>query len=276
MTTLPSPTPPEPHRHRRIAESFGSDPERYDRTRAAYPDAVVDRIVAAGPGPDFLDVGCGTGIEARQFRAAGRAVLGVEPDPRMADFARRTGLVVEVATFEEWEPAGRTFDAVVSGTAWHWVDPVAGAAKAAQVLRPGGVLAPFGHVYQLPPSVAQAQAEAYRRVVPDSPLSFDGGSGTSILDAYQALYARAADGIRETGEFDEPVLWRYDWERTYSRDELLDLVPTSGGLTGLPPDHLAEVLAALGAAVDRLGGVVTLPYATWGLTATRVGATCTV
>ncbi|RDI34780.1 class I SAM-dependent methyltransferase [Lentzea flaviverrucosa] len=252
-----------------MAESFGVDPERYDRTRAEYPEAMIERIVSASPGPGFLDVGCGTGIEARQFRAAGRTVLGVEPDRRMAGFARRTGLDVEVATFEEWEPAGRTFDAVVSGTAWHWVDPVAGAAKAARVLRPGGVLAPFGHVYQLPPALADALHEAYRRVAPDSPLSFTGRPEVPALDAYQGLYARAAEGIREAGGFDEPELWRHDWQRTYSREELLDLVPTSGGLTTLPPERLAEVVAALGTAVDGMGGTVTLPYATWGLTARR-------
>src|SRR3954447_15322634 len=90
----------------------------------------------------------GTGIAARQFRAAGCTVLGVEPDARMAEFARRSGVEVDVATFEAWDPAGRHFDAVVAGTAWHWVDPVAGAAKAARVLRPGGRLAPFHHVFE--------------------------------------------------------------------------------------------------------------------------------
>jgi SAM-dependent methyltransferase len=269
MPTISSSLGPEPHLHRRMAESFGIDPDRYDRNRPPYPEAMIERIVAASPGADFLDVGCGTGIEARQFLAAGCTVLGVEADPRMADFARTTGLEVEVATFEAWEPAGRTFDAVVSGTAWHWVDPVAGAAKAARILRPGGVLAPFGHVYQLPPTVAEALAAAYRRVAPDSPINFNGRPAGSILDAYQALYARAADGIREAGGFGEPELWRYDWERSYTRDELLDLVPTSGGLSSLPPDRVAEVLAVVGAAVDELGGTITLPYATWGLTATR-------
>jgi len=264
MVTITPPPAPEPHRHRQIAESFGVDPARYDRTRADYPGAVVERVA----GRELLDVGCGTGIVARQFLAAGRTVLGVEPDPRMAGFARGTGVEVEVATFEEWDPAGRTFDAVVSGTAWHWVDPVAGAAKAARVLRPGGVLAPFGNVYALPPAVAEALATAYRRLAPDSPVAV-GRSEVPVLDAYRGLYARAADGIREAGGFDEPVLWRHDWERTYSRDELLDLVPTSGGLTTLPPDRLAEVLAAIGAAVDEMGGTVTLPYATWGLTAVR-------
>lgn len=258
--------PIKPHQHRRMAESFGVDPGRYDRTRAPYPGAVVERVLAASPGPDVLDVGCGTGIVARQLRAAGRRVLGVEPDPRMAGFARSTGVEVEVATFEAWDPAGRTFDAVVSGTAWHWIDPVAGAAKAARVLRPGGVLAPFGHVYQLPPTVARALAEAYRRVAPDSPVGFDPRPGGSILDAYQGLYVKAADGIRTAGGFGEPELWRHDWERAYTRDELLDLLPTSGGLTSLPPDKVAEVMAAVGEAV---GGDLTLRYATWGVTAVR-------
>jgi SAM-dependent methyltransferase len=66
------------------AATDGADPERYDRTRPPYPDALVERIVAASPGPEVLDVGCGTGIEARQFQTAGCAVLGVEPDGRMA------------------------------------------------------------------------------------------------------------------------------------------------------------------------------------------------
>lgn len=85
---------------RLTAESFGTDAEGYDRARPGYPDALVARVVAQSPGSDVLDVGCGTGIAARQFQAAGCTVLGVEPDARMAGFARARGLPVEVATFE--------------------------------------------------------------------------------------------------------------------------------------------------------------------------------
>jgi SAM-dependent methyltransferase len=81
-----------------MAGSFGVDPERYDRARPRYPDALVERIIAASPGLDVLDVGCGTGIAARQFQALGCTVLGVEPDARMAEFARHSGVEVEVAT----------------------------------------------------------------------------------------------------------------------------------------------------------------------------------
>jgi SAM-dependent methyltransferase len=262
----------EPHQHRQIAESFGSDAARYDRARPRYPDPMVARIVAASPGPDVLDVGCGTGIEARQFQAAGCMVLGVEPDARMADFARRTGVEVEVATFETWESAGRAFDAVIAGTAWHWVDPVAGAAKAAQVLRPGGRLAPFHHVFQSPPEVMEALAKVYRRVAPDSPFNLSSQLTRSALDAYQPLFAKIADGIREVGGFSDPEQWRFEWEQSYTRDAWLDQMPTHGAHTQLPSDKLAEVLEGVGAVIDAMGGSFTMQYTTVAVTAARTSA----
>ncbi len=261
---------PEPHQHRQVAESFGEEAERYDRTRPPYPGALVERVVAASPGRDILDVGCGTGIEARQFQAAGCNVLGVEPDARMAGFARRSGVEVEVATFEAWDPAGRDFDAVIAGTAWHWVNPVAGAAKAAQVLRPGGLLAPFHHVFQYPPEVLDALAAAYRQVAPDSPVNLQ--PLRQALDAYQALFAKIADGIRQAGAFSEPEQWQFGWGRTYTRDEWLDQLPTHGRLNLLPPDKLATVLEGVGAAIDAMGGSLTMSYTTVAVTASRTRA----
>ncbi|WP_443742615.1 hypothetical protein [Streptomyces pactum] len=49
------------HRHHEATESFGTDPERYDRARLRCPDALVAAVVAGSPGPDLLDVECGTG-----------------------------------------------------------------------------------------------------------------------------------------------------------------------------------------------------------------------
>ncbi|MCA2216596.1 class I SAM-dependent methyltransferase [Jidongwangia harbinensis] len=248
-----------------MAESFGTDPERYDRARPRYPDALVARVAAAGR--EVLDVGCGTGIAARQFQAAGCTVLGIDPDPRMTEFADRTGVPVEVATFESWEPAGRTFDVVVAGTAWHWVDPVAGPAKAAQVLRPGGRLAAFWHAVDPPPDVTDAFTAVYRQVLPDLPFPI--GPRSHGADAYQPLFTRAADGMRGTGAFGEPEQWRFDSARTYTRDEWLDQLPTSGALTRLAPDRLAELLNGIGSAIDALGGRFTTAQATVAVTAVR-------
>jgi SAM-dependent methyltransferase len=264
------PPEPGPHQHRQVAESFGEDPERYDRTRPPYPGALVDRIVAASPGPDVLDVGCGTGIAARQFQAAGAVVLGVEPDARMAEFARRSGVETEVATFEAWDQAGRHFDAVIAGTAWHWVDPVAGAAKAAQVLRPGGLLAPFHHVFQTPPGVLDALATAYQQVAPDSPVNLQ--PLRQALDAYQPLFTKIAEGMRDAGGFSEPEQWQFGWECTYTRAQWLDQLATHGHLNLLRRDKLATVLQSVGAAIDAMGGSFTMPYTTVAVTAARTSA----
>ncbi|TDD45075.1 class I SAM-dependent methyltransferase, partial [Nonomuraea terrae] len=225
----------------------------------SYPAALVERIVAAVPGRDVLSVGCGTGIDARQFRAAGCEVLGVEPDARMARFARDTGVEVEVATFEAWDAAGRTFDAVVAAQAWHWVDPVAGAVKAAQVLRPGGRLAVFWNSFQAPDEVAEALGAAYRRVLPGAP---DPRSATGGPEPYALLCEKAADGMRQAGAFGEPEQWRFAWERVYTRDEWLDQVPTSGLFTRLGPEQLDEVLTSVGTALDAIGGAFTMTYTT--------------
>ncbi len=228
---------------------------------------MVDRIVAVSPGPDFVDVGCGTGIAARQFQAAGCRVLGVEVDARMADQARQHGVDVEVSKFEDWDPAGRAFDAVISGQAWHWVNPVAGAAKAAEVLRPGGRIAVFWNVGQPPPEVAEAFAEVYRRVIPDSPASRQWT--VPALDAYSVIRAKTADGMRAAGTFDEPAQWHFEWERSYSRDEWLDLLPTHGDHSQFPPDKLEEVLTGVGATIDAMGGSFPMRYTVVVVTAAR-------
>src|ERR1700739_3880268 len=120
----PSPPSGQPsHTHRQVAEGFGADAGRYDRARPTYPADLLERIIAASPGRDFLDVGGGQGILSRLLGAAGCQVLGVDPDPRMAEQARLGGTETEVAKFEDWDPAGRSFDAVTAAQAWHWVEP---------------------------------------------------------------------------------------------------------------------------------------------------------
>ncbi|BBZ44541.1 class I SAM-dependent methyltransferase [Mycobacterium parmense] len=262
LATEPSPSPDqEPHLLRQVAESFGVDAPRYDRARPPYPDALIQRVVAASPGDEFLDVGCGTGIGARQYKAAGVTVLGVDPDFRMAEFARTTGVDVEVGNFETWDARGRTFDAVVAGQAWHWVDPVVGAEKAARVLRARGLLALYWHVFDPPRPVAEAFDEVMRKVAPDAPLQNPG------LELQERNLHRAIEGIRTTGAFGEPEQWRFEWQRRYTRDEWLDHLPTMGTLTRLAPEEIATVLQGVGTAIDAIGGAFTMDYVTLAVAA---------
>jgi SAM-dependent methyltransferase len=210
-------------------------------------------------------VGVGTGIVARQFQAAGCQVLGVDPDARLAEFARTSGVEVEVSTFEAWETEGRRFDVVVSGESWHWVDPVAGAAKAADVLRPGGRLAVFWNTGRPPAGLDEAFAEVYRRVLPASLVARLQRS--SMEEAHSAMCVKAAGGMRATAAFDEPEQWHFEWSQSYTREEWLDALQTSGG--AIPESQMVDLLAGVGEAIDAARGSFTMNYVTFVVTAVR-------
>lgn len=126
--------------NRERADSFGGAALDYDRYRPRYPQELITGLVRHDH-TTALDVGAGTGIASLQLLAAGAEVLAVEPDPRMAQLARGKGVTVELATFENWDPGDRSFDVVVFGSSFHWVEPRQGLRKVAAILRPGGVLA---------------------------------------------------------------------------------------------------------------------------------------
>lgn len=165
--------------------------------------------------------------------------------------------------------SGREFDAVIAAQAWHWVDPAAGAAKAAAVLRPGGLLVVFWNGFELPPALAGAFAGVYRRVQHGLPFN---PAAQPTLGAYLTMGAVAAAGIRQAGAFAEPQEWRFGWDRFYTRDEWLDQVPTFGGHSQIPPARLRELLAGIGAAIDAAGGGFTMRYTTVAISAVRSAA----
>ena len=256
----------DPAQLREVATSFGSDAERYDRTRPGYPQAMVDRLVAETPGRDMLDVGIGTGLSARPFRDAGCSVLGIDPDARMAEFARSQGFEVEESLFEGWDRAGRQFDLITSGQTWHWVDSEAGALLAADLLRPGGRIALFWNVYQPRAEMSAAFARVHRRVM-RPPLSEIGSRPN--MQMYAPVFVRSADGLRDTKQFSEPEQWRYERDEITTKEAWLDQVPTQGGYARLSPEQLSEVLDGMGAAIDTAGGSFVLHYTTIVVTAVR-------
>jgi SAM-dependent methyltransferase len=75
----------------------------------------------------------------------GFSLTSIDIGPSMISTARRylddANVLFQVASFEEFEGAAESIDLIVSGTAFHWVDPDVRFRKAARLLRPGGWLA---------------------------------------------------------------------------------------------------------------------------------------
>jgi SAM-dependent methyltransferase len=247
------------HENRRRAEAFGEYAERYDRSRPTYPSSLVNRICRAGD-RRVLDVGCGTGKAALLFAARDCTVLGVEVDERMAAVARHRGIPVEVAPFETWDPAGRRFDLVVSGQAWHWIDPRIGPAKAADVLTHDGRLAAFWN-YEEPSDAALAAAveAAYEAFAPELEGSGIGRAAHRRHDDQTAEHARS---IRSSGQFASCTVCRFPWTWELGGDEFLDLVRTHSGVALLPEERRGALLGRLAAAISATGETISLAVAT--------------
>lgn len=244
------------------ARSFGEDAEGYDRARPSYPEALIDELAGGHPGR-VLDVGCGTAKAGRLFVARGCQVTGVEHDARMAVVARRYGLDVIVSPFESWDPNGATYDLVISGQAWHWIDQTTGPAKVAGVLAPDGRVGLFWNHGTHDPDVQATFDEIYDRVLPSTRPNHPAGT-------------QGHDRRREADERFLPALGRvfgrvesstFAWEATYTTDQWLDVLPTHSGHRLLPAEVRQRLLDALGEAIDGWGGRLFVHYQTLLLSA---------
>jgi SAM-dependent methyltransferase len=251
---------------------FGQQAEAYDRFRPAYPDAVIDDLLGPTPsGLDVLDVGCGTGIASRQMAERGATVLGVELAPRMAEIARGHGVEVEIAAFEAWDSAGRTFDRVASAQAWHWLDLPLATAKAASVLRPGGKLCLIWNAGCQPDDLADALEEVYASVVPPGGHRLFRGYAASRSSDVKTGLDPEIEAIRSFPVFGTPTEKWFPWTRTYQRDEWLGQLMSRSDHAALDLAVRNRLFEAIGAAIDDHGGSFVMNFETVLITGTRQG-----
>ena len=138
---------------RRFGQVFDGVAEAYDEIRPGYPPELVDAALERGglhAGARVVEVGCGTGKLTELLAARGLSVDAVDPGPNMIETARRrvgpdADVRFHVAQFEDVALPEAAFAALLSATAFHWVDPAVAWRKAASHLEPGGLLALLTH-----------------------------------------------------------------------------------------------------------------------------------
>lgn len=248
-----------------LRTTFGQDAELYDRCRPAYPHPLfTDLAVLADLGPHarVLEIGCGTGQATLPLAQLGCHVVAMDLSPDMAAVARRNlarfpNVTVVAAAFEDWKPTDGPFDAVLSATAFHWLDPEVRMTKAADLLRPGGAL---GIV---------------------STHHIAGGTNAFFADAqrcYERFDPTTPPGMRlttddetpeEAAEFDRsarfgPVEFRrYEWQQTYTSPEYLNLLMTYSGNRAMAPRARNGLFGCIAQLIDEVhDGVITKQYRT--------------
>jgi SAM-dependent methyltransferase len=109
--------------------------------RRATAVRLLDLIGPFVPGGRLLDVGSGPGLLLDEARARGYETVGLELSRASAEHARDAlGLDVRERALEDFEDDQRFDVVVLADVIEHLDDPVAGIARCAALLRPGGVL----------------------------------------------------------------------------------------------------------------------------------------
>jgi SAM-dependent methyltransferase len=189
----------------------------------------------------------------------------------MAEMARSHGVEVEVAAFEGWDAAGRTFDLVTSAQAWHWLNLPVATAKAASVLRPGGTLGLIWNAGCQPDALADALEGVYESVVPPGGHRLFRAYAADRLSDFETGLDSEIDAISAVPDFGAPTEKWFPWTRAYRRDEWLDQLMTRSDHTALEPAVRDRLFQAVGSAIDDQGGSFVMHFETVLITATRLG-----
>ena len=211
------------------ARTFDEIAELYDKTRRPWPDELFsDLFVRSGIEPNaanVLEIGCGTGQATLPMARRGCRVVCVEMGVNLANIARRNlaefaRVEVANARFEDWEASG-VFDIVLAVNSWHWLDPRLRYAKAARLLRVGGVLAftTGSHVFPhgFDPFFTEIQ-ECYE-AIGESSLEWPPPPPHKIPDAREE--------IERSGYFGDVFVTRHLWSEDFTADEYVGLMNTA-------------------------------------------------
>ena len=206
-----------------------------------------------------MEIGSGTGQATLPLAKRQYQVTAIEVGPNLAAVARRKlahfpNVAVTVSAFETWSLPPEPFDAVVSATAFHWLDPSVRVTKAADALRPGGVLAIIA-THHIDGGDAQFfidVQDCYRRWFPEN---------VGLRLPPPAEIPRDAGELEQSGRFEPATFRRYEWEQPYSAQEYLDLLSTYSDHRALEESvrrHLLDCISQL--VVGRYGGRIRKRY----------------
>ena len=232
--------------------TFDEVAELYDRARPTYPDELFDDLVEiAGlrPRSRVVEIGCGTGKATLPLAGRGLRITCVELGASMTAVARRRlalfpGVEVVNADFESWEPPRADYDAVVSFTAFHWIEREKRYLLTARVLRPEGALAICMIHHVLPPDADPFFMEAQA----DYDATGMGGNPPGPPEDVEAF----AEEMDASGLYRVVAERRYRWDVEYTAGEYIDVISTYSENLAAPEERRRRLFDLLRARIgDR-------------------------
>ncbi len=219
--------------NRRLKKSFSKISNTYQSGRKGYVSKVFLDILGFSKTKKsgiILDVGCGTGLSTFYFAKKGYNIIGLDIGKELLDKAKFytknfSNAKYLLGSFEKIKLKPNYFDLIISGQAFHWLNPKVAYKKSAHILKKGGSLAIFAKYHNYSKSeLMQKVRKLYLKYCKNyNPAKI--GAKNFIADF--------GEGIRKSGLFTIPKIKQYKSEFKYTKKEYKDLILSMSWVTSL-------------------------------------------
>jgi SAM-dependent methyltransferase len=235
----------------------------YRWARPKYPQDLVDKVftqAGLSPQSSLLEIGCGPGIATAAFAEKGLSIVAIEPSPVACGLAHQgcrnnSKVMIINSTFENYELAPQSFDAVLAATSFHWIAPEIACQKSAAALKPGGALI---LLWATPPQPSEEICQYLRPIYEHYCLDKLGEEQCRTEDYYRDNFELFAAIVNQSGYFqasaeqtavNQNAVAMEKHETLYSIEKYLALLSTLSPYIALEESVQNDLLADLG---DRL------------------------
>ena len=244
--------------------SFNEIPELYESMRPLYPAAMMDDIQQVSQIPQLgriLEIGCGTGQATLPWAKKGYVMTCLDLGEQTIAFVKNKMAAYHKvqfihADFETWEFDDRSFDLVIAGSAFHWINGEIGYPKLSRILKPTGYVALFWNMhYTLDNPLYHAIQEVYQAVNPEL-------SKQRNREKLEIRIAKRVKEFDDSGLFQPVQIRIYPWEQTYTADEYIRLLDTFSDHIIMDPGLKVPLYSGIKDVINEHGGVIVRPYHT--------------
>lgn len=247
--------------NRDIGKSFNQISSLYDQARGGYPEALfADVINFSGlkKGSRVLDVGCGSGQAMKPFVDLGSRVTGVDISPELIGLAAKkytdiSNVQFNIGSFESIDFGTKLFDLIISGMAWHWVDPAGRYEKVCTLFCPGGALALFW-------SYQRKEASDFVRKVSTTLDSYGGPNRGPAGSRVHEIAEETHIELQKNNLFTDVEMREYEEVVTMDQKRYTDLVFSYGWVQSLSDDAKEKLRGDLNTLYEQHDESLVVPY----------------
>ncbi len=247
--------------NRSLRTTFGKVSSLYDKSRVTYPKELIDDIITYSqlkPNATILDVGCGTGQATLPFAEKEYAVIGLDISKDLLAIAKKKCFSFKKAkfklsSFEKAKFNKNSFDLIISGLAWHWVEPERRYEKAHRILTQNGALAFFWSYQQKGKSEI---VSAVGKVFDKYGKKRAGPAGTRMKEYAEFTY----NELQNHQLFGNIKKKEYSLNLQFSREQYINLVFTYSWVIKLTKSKQEELKTELEETLNKYQQPLIIPY----------------